>query len=204
MMHPRKRPPQSSNLPSHGPTLTRRHILLGGLGSAVALPFLESLAWAARRPASSRAPWPRRRAQDRRFMAYFTPNGHRMDAFRVEGNAGPLGALSRVLTPLEPMRAKINVLQGITMRRGELPGIHSSGCVSALTASDRGTKTPFRAGNASVDQVAATASSASVPISSLLLSTERSDGGGTCEIGYSCTAIETLSWAGPDAPVTKM
>lgn len=92
--------------------LDRRTVLRGAGGAAVALPFLEAMAPGRKAYAAS----------PKRFVVFFSPNG------TVSKNRFCTGTersfeLSRILKPLEPMKKKIVVLEGLFQgNRGEIPG----------------------------------------------------------------------------------
>src|SRR5258705_12514108 len=87
--------------------LNRRAVLRGAGSIAIALPWLEVMepegrAWAAGAPAS-------------RFVAVYWPGGTVRDKYTPTGTeTAPI--LSPILTPLEPVKSKILILDGLDMK----------------------------------------------------------------------------------------
>src|SRR5213082_3197392 len=75
-----------------------RRTLLKGLGTAVALPWMESLSFAAPVPAGSAAA-----AAPRRIAFLYVPNGVNMQAW-TPTEVGKLSALPDILKPLTPVK----------------------------------------------------------------------------------------------------
>ena len=107
-----------------------RRTILRGVGTAIALPFLDAMIPAF--GAKSKAP-------TRMAFVYF-PNGVQMDSWtpQTEGEIAKLPeALPRVLEPLAPYREHINVLGGLTVdggrAHGDGPGDHGRAGASYLT-----------------------------------------------------------------------
>jgi len=83
-----------------------RRTVLRGAGVTVALPWLESLnAWGA--PTEE---FPKR------FAVLFMGNGVNEDHWSSEGSGAAM-QLSKTLTPLEPLKHKINVIHGLFHKR---------------------------------------------------------------------------------------
>ena len=102
---------------------SRRTVLRGAAGAAIALPWLEALAPRRARAAAAAAP--------KRFIVMFSPNG------TLPGQWTPTGgetdfALSPILAPLEPHRADIVVVHGLNQQGGGGDG-HQSGIGGMLT-----------------------------------------------------------------------
>lgn len=102
--------------------LSRRHLLRGAGGVALALPWLEIMLPG--RKAHAAAP--------KRFMVFFTPNG------TVRSNWAPTGSstdfkLSRILAPLEPHKQDIVVINGVDQKMGGFGDGHTQGMASMLT-----------------------------------------------------------------------
>jgi len=94
-----------------------RRTLLRGAGAAVALPWLESIMCGPSRAAQSGPP--------RRMVFFSVPNGIHMPDWTPK-KEGPLDALPPILAPLEPLKASITVLTGLTLDGGRpfLTGAH--------------------------------------------------------------------------------
>lgn len=126
---------------------TRRAFLRGATGVAIALPWLEYFDPSAAR-AQSAMP-----AEAKRYMTVFTPGGTVLDKWRPTGTeTAPV--LSPILAPLEPMKSRILVLEGIDMKSA-VGGIHESGIVALLTGTPQSSANRRFAAGPSIDQVLA-------------------------------------------------
>jgi hypothetical protein len=200
----------SAPTPFSNPALHRR-TFLRGMGTLVALPFLESLVpahalRAAERAASSAGagaagPFPMRSA----FV--YVPNG--VD----NANWWPTGTgadyvLNRSLTPLEPFKQDIQIVSGLEHQKansnGDGGGDHARAGATFLTGC-QAYKTggrDIRAG-VSIDQVIANglvAKGQQFRLPSMELSCEAPQLAGTCDTGYSCAYQYNLSWRSPTQP----
>ena len=127
------------------PRPTRRNFLRGATGVAIALPWLEFFD---RGRARGQAP-----NQAQRFMAVFTPGGTVLNQWRPTGTeTAPV--LSPILAPLEPMKQKLLVLDGIDMKSA-VGGIHEEGIVALLTGTPQSEANRRYASGPSIDQVLA-------------------------------------------------
>ncbi len=177
-----------------------RRTALRGLGTAVALPWLEAMRPAARALAAN-AGAPRRMA----FL--YVPNGAHMAAWTPE-KVGALDALPSILEPLGALKDDILVLTGLAQRGGEAlgdgPGDHARSLASFLTGAH-----PFKTDGAnikagvSVDQVAARKLGSATRLSSLELGCDPSAQAGNCDSGYSCAYSSNISWRSESLPLAK-
>jgi hypothetical protein len=99
-------------------------------GVAIALPFLEIMGTpkpvhAAGTPGYTPAGFPKR------FIVFFSPNGTIPDAWRPSGTEYDF-QLSRILAPLEPLKDKIIVINGVDQQGGGGDG-HQNGMGGMLT-----------------------------------------------------------------------
>jgi hypothetical protein len=180
-----------------------RRVFLRGLGTALALPTLESAlpktAWAsATRPAG--APPVR--------MAYlFVPNGMNMDDWKPK-TTGADFALTPILEPLAPLRHKLLVLSGLAQdagfAHGDGAGDHARAASTFLTGAHP-VKTDGRGirVGVSVDQVAAAALQGQTRFASLELGIEPGRNAGSCDSGYSCAYSNNISWRTETTPADK-
>ena len=180
--------------------ITRR-TALKGLGTAVALPWLESLAVAAPGAAAAVDP-PKRLA----FM--YVPNGVNMAEWTPKGGGGALKELTGVLTPLNPHKEYVNVISGLALDKaranGDGPGDHAR-AMSVFLTGRQPRKThgaDIRVGM-SADQHVATAIGDKTRFPSLELGIERGGQAGNCDSGYSCAYSSNLSWRGESTPNAK-
>jgi hypothetical protein len=107
--------------------LSRRALLRGAGGDAVALPMLEIMTPVKRAMAQMTPP--------KRFIVWFTPNGTIKPAWTPTGSPGTNFTLSRILAPLEANKAHITVLDGIdnVVATKGLGDDHMKGMGSMLT-----------------------------------------------------------------------
>lgn len=175
--------------------ISKRHIprrlLLRGVGTTLALPWLNAMA-----PATARAAAP-----VRRLSVVYAPMGVNVAKWTPPAE-GPL-VLSPILAPLEPFRDQLLVLSGLDSRVGvQGAGNHSRAGASWLTgASPRPTEgAGFEAGT-SMDQIVANASADRTQLASLELGLESSEIVGACEPSYACAYTATISWRTPTTPL---
>jgi hypothetical protein len=174
-----------------------RRRFLGGAAGLVALPWLASLA-----PKTAAA----RAASARRFVAFYVPNGIRMDAW-TPSSTGSDYALTPILSPLESIRHKLLVLSGLANAPAhpDGPGDHAAGTAGFLTC--RHVVKTDGAGirnGISVDQVAARALGGATRIASLQYGIDSGAGIGSCDSGYSCAYARNISWASESQPLPKL
>lgn len=181
------------------PRISRR-TALKGLGTVVALPWLESLARAA-------APVAGASGAPRRLAFLYVPNGINMPDW-TPAAAGKLGALPDILKPLEPYKSYVNVLSGLELDKakanGDGPGDHARAMAAFLTGRQpRKTHgADIRAG-VSADQHVANAIGDRTRFPSLELGIEKGLNAGNCDSGYSCAYSANLSWRGEATPNAK-
>lgn len=178
-----------------------RRTALKGLGTVLALPWLESLASAA--PATSSAA-----AVPRRAAFIYVPNGvHVSDWF--PSTVGKLSEqLPDILKPLSPYRNSLNVLSNLTLDKaranGDGPGDHARAMSAFLTGSQaRKTHGADIRSGMSADQHLASRLGEETRFSSLELGLERGSQAGNCDSGYSCAYSSNMSWRSENTPNAK-
>ncbi|MBA3708801.1 MAG: DUF1552 domain-containing protein [Planctomycetes bacterium] len=181
-------------------TLTRRNFnqtMLRGLGVAVALPFLESQAWAADPPKKAGKPPVR--------MAFVSvPNGVNMAHWALPNAT----TLSPTLTPLKDILADVLIIsncgQDKAKANGDGAGDHARETGTLLTGVQlrKTNGTDIKAG-ISVDQVAAARIGHLTPLPSLELGIDGAAQAGNCDSGYSCAYTSNISWRTPSTPMLK-
>jgi hypothetical protein len=92
--------------------LTRRTVLRGAGGIAIALPWLEVMTDGRRARAAAPAGAPKR------FLAVYTPGGTILDKWRPTGTETDF-TLSPILAPLEPVKQNVIVLDGLYLMCGD-------------------------------------------------------------------------------------
>jgi hypothetical protein len=174
--------------------------VLRGLGTAIALPWLEamlpsSVALAASERAPLRAAW------------VYVPNGIHMPDWTPDGK-GARFDLKPIMKPLAPHRDYLTVLSGLTLNGarplGDGAGDHARSVAAFLTgAHPKKTDGSQIYNGVSVDQFAAEQTGQQTRFSSLELGCERSASAGNCDSGYSCAYSSNISWRTPTSPVAK-
>jgi hypothetical protein len=142
-------------------TLSRRFMLRGAGGLAIGLPWLEIMGT----PAIARAG-----GTATRFVTVYTPGGTVTDNGAGENRWRPTGTeddftLSPILAPLEAIKAKLLVVDGLSMQSavGEQ---HQAGIIAWLTGTTQGGAGGYSQGP-SIDQVIASRISGRTPMPSL-------------------------------------
>ncbi len=166
-----------------------RRAVLRGAGCTVALPWLESLARADAPPSSG---FPKR------FGVVFLGNGINEDHWSAEGQGGAM-KLSKTLSPLEPLKQKINVIDGLYVKALTGQGIHP-GQTGSLLSGAHITKGAVVHSGVSVDQMIANHIGDETPQSSIVLACEQPMTG-YHETNFSMVYSSHISWQSPDSPV---
>jgi Protein of unknown function (DUF1552) len=177
--------------------VTRRHIprrsFLKGAGTAIALPFLDAMVPAFAAAGATKSPV--------RMAFMYVPNGIIMKDW-TPATDGRSFEIPRILKPLEPFREDLLVLTGLAHRTGDgAAGDHTRASATYLTGvgPKRTTSADVEVG-ISVDQVAAQAIGSKTRLPSLELGCEISRSVGSCDAGYSCAYVNSMSWRGPSTP----
>jgi uncharacterized protein DUF1552 len=170
--------------------LVPRRAILRGAGCAMALPWLESFAAKAAPAVAETFP--------KRFGVVFLGCGVNEDHWRSEGS-GPEMKLSKSLSPLEPLKGKINVIHGLFNRGAMGLGIHPPQTGGLLTGATL-TKGAILRSGVSVDQMIASRMGQETLQPSMVLACEQPITG-FHESNYSMAYSSHISWANPDSPV---
>jgi hypothetical protein len=178
-----------------GKALPRRSFLRG-MGTAVALPFLDAMVPAFAAPAAGKPPL--------RMAFVYVPNGIDMRGWNPEYE-GNLTELPRILKPLEPMKDDILLLGNLTHNTGRAlldgAGDHGRCCGSYLTGIQvKKSTTEIRAG-VSMDQLVARQIGNQTRFPSLELGLEDARQSGDCDSGYSCAYTNNLAWRSETQPL---
>lgn len=191
-----------TRLNTHATTLSRRTILRG-LGTAMALPWLEAMgplhAWSQTTSPETAAP--------NRVAFLYVPNGQNM-ADWTPSQEGSSFDLPPILEPLSKVRDKLLVLSGLTADKarphGDGGGDHARALAAFLTGAQpyKTDGTNIRAG-ISVDQVAAQRVGENTRLPSLEIGCEQGAMAGNCDSGYSCVYSSTMSWKSSTQPLPK-
>jgi hypothetical protein len=185
--------------------ITKKHIprraFLQGLGVTMSLPLLESMV-----PAQT--PLARTAANPQvRMGLCFIPHGAVMNNWTPKSE----GALemSRILQPLEPFKKDVVVVSNLAHAMaapggpGDNGGDHTRSPAVFLNGvhPKRTDGADIQAG-VTIDQIAVPRIGLDTPLPSLELATEDFSGlVGSCDVGFSCTYMNTISWRTPTTPL---
>src|SRR6204780_434033 len=167
-----------------------RRAVLRGAGCTLALPFLESLHALADFPPPSAFP--------KRFGIVFLGCGVNEDYWSAEGQGADM-KLSKTLSPLEPLKQKINVIDGLYVKALTGQGIHPAQTGSLLSGAHISKGAIIHSG-ISIDQMIANHVGETTPQSSIVLACEQPMTG-YHESNFSLAYSSHLSWQSPDSPV---
>src|SRR5215471_15349046 len=164
-----------------------RRTVLRGAGVAMYLPWLDSLSTFASTPAFPK-----------RFAVLFMGNGVNENHWGAEGSGDGM-TLSLSLSPLEPLKKKINVINGLFNKNSTGQGIHPAQTGSLLTGAPI-TKGPVIHSGISVDQMIASRIGHATLQPSIVLACEQPMTG-YHETNFSMAYSSHISWHSPDSPV---
>ena len=175
--------------------MTRRTVLRG-LGTAVALPMLDSLA-----PRMARA---EQKNFPRRMAFVYVPNGINMAKWTPEAT-GMDYALSPTLEPLAAHQKDLLTISGLAQKNafglGDGGGDHARASATFLTGvHPKKSASEVRTG-ISVDQLAANRIGGQTRFRSLELTGDRGQEAGSCDSGYSCAYQFNISWQSASQPM---
>ena len=179
-----------------------RRTILRGLGTAIALPFLDAMtpAFGAR----TRIGGPQLKQAPLRMAFTYVPNGISMDAW-TPAAVGTDFEMSRILAPLAPYKDKLLLLSGLNHHigfpLGDGAGDHARAAATFLTGvHPRKTSGADIAAGISVDQMAAQKLGGKTRFGSIELACEDGRLVGNCDSGYSCAYSNSISWRTPSQP----
>src|SRR5579863_6886466 len=174
-----------------------RRTLLRGLGTALALPFLDAMI-PALTPLAKAAANPRLR-----FGVTYFPNGAIMQQFTPSATGAGF-ELTPILKPLEPFKDSLLVVTNLTRSHpGSQVGDHAVSAAGFLTGVwPKRTEAEDVLANTSIDQVVAQKIGQDTPLPSLEVATEDFTGYvGGCSPGFSCAYLNTVCWSTPTTPL---
>src|SRR6202034_4273539 len=186
--------------------ITKKHLprrtFLRGMGVTLALPFLDSMV-----PAQTLTS--KTAANARVRLAYcYIPHGGVMANWTPAAGRSNL-ELSRSMIPLQSFQDQVVVVSNLAHKlagaqgpgdsggdHGRSPSVFLNGVHPKRTEGE-----DVRAGT-TVDQIAAMHIGQDTPLPSLELATEDMTGLiGACDVGFSCTYTNTISWRTPTTPL---
>jgi hypothetical protein len=181
-----------------------RRTFLRGLGTTMALPWLESLTTQSVRANGFAAA---SLAHPNRMVFVYVPNGVIKDKW-TPTEVGSDYQLTPTLQPLQKVKDDLIVFTNLSQdngrSKGDGGGDHARGTASFLTGEH-----PYKTDGAairvgvSVDQVAASQIGSETPFPSLVLGTEQGGRSGNCDSGYSCAYSSSISWKSATTPMMK-
>ncbi len=182
--------------------ITRKHLsrrtILRGVGTALALPWLDAMMPAAKAAKSTAG------APAVRLAFVYVPNGIIPGAWTptVEGANFEF---TRTMKALEPFRDHVVVVSGLAQINGRAlgdgAGDHARAGATWLTGvHPKKTEGAGIHAGISADQVAAKEFGKSTQFASLEIGLESPSLAGGCDSGYSCAYSNTISWRGPTTP----
>src|SRR4051812_28634889 len=177
-----------------GPNALTRRLLLRGAGVVMALPWLESLpAWGAP-AAEAKGP----SAIPQRFVVQFMGTGISPNEWWAKGEGASM-ELSSCLKPLEPLKTRLNVINGLFNKPATGVGIHPGQTGNILSGMPL-TKGAVLHGGISMDQVLANNLGQDTVQPSMVLACEQPLTG-YHETNFSMAYSSHISWQSPDSPV---
>lgn len=172
--------------------LSRRHVLRG-LGTAIALPFLDAMVPAATAIAQTAA------APKPRMGFFYLPHG----AIMRDWTPDTVGAdfdFKPILKPFEPFRQHVTVVSGLDNKPARSSAVH------AITPGTWLSCTPPRRSNApfmgtTCDQIAAQQIGQDTAFPSIEVAAEEKGGSAACDGTYGCSFGNTISFSNPTSPL---
>lgn len=179
-----------------------RRTVLRGLGTCLALPWLEAMM-----PVQSLLGGEPAVKPPLRMAFLYVPNGMHMEDWTPD-QVGENFQLKPIMEPLANLREYLTVISGLTLDgarpHGDGGGDHARSVAAFLTgAHPRKTDGANIRNGVSVDQVAASKIGAKTRFPSLELGCEPSATAGNCDSGYSCAYTSNISWRDESTPVAK-
>lgn len=186
-----------------------RRTVLRGLGSVVALPFLESMV-PAQTPIRATAASPKSRFAAIEVVhgcAGSTPHGNDIALWRPSKEGADFD-FGRIVEPLEPFRDYVTIASNTdcagadSMVPEEVGADHFRNAAVFLTAAHpKQTVGADVYCGTSIDQIYAQRHGQDTPLPSIQLCTEVMDASGSCAYKYSCVYMDTISWSSPTTPL---
>jgi hypothetical protein len=178
-----------------------RRAILRGVGASFALPLLDAMV-----PALSAASAAAVVKPVRRLGFMYIPNGAILGKWTPE-SVGTGFEFTPTLKPLEPFRDRLVVVSNLASRPAEAEVGEGSGDHARASAVWLSGIHPNRTegadlrGGTTIDQIAAEQLGRDTQLRSLELAVEDFSTAGSCDIGYSCAYVNTLSWRTPTTPL---
>jgi hypothetical protein len=184
-----------------------RRMVLRGLGTALALPFLESMVPTRLFGAATTDVVAKVAAGPRRLAWLYVPNGIDMQTW-TPADLGANYTMSPTLNTLAAYRDRMLVVSGLVCDKanpnGDGPGDHARAQAAYLTGvQPNKTEGANLHAGISADQAAAERIGHLTKFPSIELGMEEGKQIGRCDSGYSCAYIHNLSWRNEKTPMVK-
>jgi hypothetical protein len=165
-----------------------RRTVLKGLGTTLALPFLEAML----------PPLHAATKAAHRFQAFYVPNGMAMEYWTPKGE-GKAFELAPIMEPLGAYKDQMLVLSGL---KASWNYIHAGASGSFLTGTPRGGRNEIEIiADVSIDQMLGKHFAQETQLASLEMSMDLPANAGACTGNLSCAYLDTLSWRSPTQPL---
>ncbi|MDA1229281.1 MAG: DUF1552 domain-containing protein [Planctomycetota bacterium] len=176
-----------------------RRIVLQGAGVAMSLPWLESIpVWGQETAANSTGGETSANATPKRFAALFMACGINQDHWWAKG-AGAEMELSQSLAPMESLKSRMNVINGLFNKNATGVGIHPGQTGNILSGASLQKGSELK-GGISVDQMLANHLGQQTAQPSLVLGCEQPVTG-YHETNFSMAYSSHISWQNATSPV---
>src|SRR5579863_7268503 len=165
-----------------------RRTVLKGLGTTMALPFLDAML----------PPLRAATARPHRFQAFYVPNGMAMEYWTPKV-VGSSFELAPIMEPLAAYKDQLLILSGI---KASWNYIHAGASGSFLTGTPRGGHNEIEIiADVSIDQLLGRHFAKETQLASLEVSMDLPANAGACTGNLSCAYLDTLSWRSPTQPL---
>lgn len=170
-----------------------RRTVLRGMGTSIALPFLDAMVPAATALAQTAA------APKPRMGFFYLPHGAIMRDWTPD-IIGKDFDFKPILKPFEPYRNHVTVVSGLGNKPAQSSAVHAITPGTWLScAPPRRSHAPF--GGITADQVAAKHIGQDTALPSLEIATEEKGGSAACDGTYGCSFGNTISFSSPSSPL---
>src|SRR5262245_550483 len=167
-----------------------RRTFLKGMGTMMALPFLDAMVPALTAQAGN--------AARRRFGSVFVPLGMRMDHWKPS-EGGTSFELTDLLQSMAPYRNELTVISNLYRQPN---GAHGGSSAWPTGVQIKQTEAEDVRAGKTLDQVIADQIGGDTLFKSLELAIEDLTGYiGACDVGYSCAYVNTVSWKSDTTPL---
>src|SRR5579871_6864254 len=165
-----------------------RRTVLKGLGTTLALPFLDAML----------PPLRAATTRPHRFQAFYVPNGMAMEYWTPKG-VGSTFELAPIMEPLAAYKDQLLILSGI---KASWNYIHAGASGSFLTGTPRGGHNEIEIiADVSIDQLLGRHFGKETQLATLEICMDLPANAGACTGSLSCAYLDTLCWRSPTQPL---